>query len=58
MFTRLFELANVTIAFLDCTNRQNAHGTAGENGVEIVKKIDIAKIAIRISIIDNYISRT
>ena len=51
MFTRLFELANVTIAFLDCTNRQNAHGTAGENGVEIVKKIDIAKIVMRISII-------
>ena len=37
MFTRLFELANVTITFLDCTNRKNAHGTAGENGVEIVK---------------------
>ena len=58
MFTRLFELANVTIAFLDCTNRQNAHVTARVNGVEIVKKIDIAKILMRISIIDNYISGT
>ena len=37
MFTRLFELANVTITFLDCTNRQDAHGTARENGVEIAK---------------------
>ena len=37
MLTELFEFANVTITFLDCTNRQNAHGTAGENGVEIVK---------------------
>ena len=58
MFTRVSELANVTIAFLDCADRHDAHGTAGENGVEIVKKIDIAKILMRISIIDNYINRT
>ena len=51
MFTRLFELANVTITFLDCTSRQDAHGTAGENGVGVVKEIDIAKILMRISII-------
>ena len=51
MLTRVSELANVTIAFLDCADRQNTHGTAGENGVEIVKKIDIAKILMRISII-------
>ena len=51
MLTRVSKLANVTIAFLDCADRQNTHGTAGENCVDMIKEIYIAKILMRISII-------
>ena len=50
MLTRVSKLANVTIAFLDCADRHDAHGTAGENGVDLINKIDITKIVIKLSI--------
>ena len=42
---------NTSFHNLDCTSRQDVHVTARENGVEVVKEIDIAKILMRISII-------